>query len=141
VSFRTALREFLHGMGGYEFARHAVEERAARESLFMTVTFGDMVGVPVMPPFYALRLLPYTVGDTDIGIPVGGVVVNQVIEPGDLATVPEFVRNRVEMQREHLAAIRDEFPGLVRAVLPLHDDEIRGPAALSATAAELFGSA
>ena len=78
---------------------------------------------------------------TDIGIPVGGVVVHQVIEPGDLATVPEFVRNRVEMQREHLAAIRDEFPGLVRAVLPLHDDEIRGPAALSATAAELFGSA
>jgi len=65
VSFRTALREFLHGMGGYEFARHAVEERAARESLFMTVTFGDMVGVPVMPPFYALRLLPYTVGDLE----------------------------------------------------------------------------
>jgi arsenite-transporting ATPase len=78
---------------------------------------------------------------TDFGIPVGGVVVNQVIEPGDLDTVPDFVRNRVEMQREHLASIGDEFPGLVRAVLPLHDDEIRGPAALSATAAELFGPA
>ena len=76
---------------------------------------------------------------TDFGIPVGGVVVNMVIEPGDLDAVPDFVRNRIEMQDEHLASIGDEFPGLVRAVLPLHDDEIRGPAALSATAAELFG--
>jgi arsenite/tail-anchored protein-transporting ATPase len=75
---------------------------------------------------------------TDFGIPVGGVVVNQVIEPGDLATVPEFVRNRVAMQREHLDSIGEEFPGMVRAVLPLHDDEIRGAARLQATAAELF---
>jgi arsenite-transporting ATPase len=75
---------------------------------------------------------------TEFGIPVGGVIVNQVIEPGDLDAVPDFVRNRVEMQREHLVSVGEEFPGLVRAVLPLHDDEIRGPAALSATAAELF---
>ncbi len=76
---------------------------------------------------------------TDFGIPVGGVIVNQVIEPGDLDTVPEFVRNRVAMQREHLDAIGEEFPGMVRAVLPLHDDEIRGSSSLVPTAAELFG--
>lgn len=75
---------------------------------------------------------------TEFGIPVGGVVVNQVIEPGDLSTVPEFVRNRVAMQREHLDTIADEFGDMVRAVLPLHDDEIRGPAMLRPTAAELF---
>ncbi len=78
---------------------------------------------------------------TDFGIPVGGVIVNQVIEPGDLDTVPEFVRNRVAMQREHLDVIGQEFPGMVRAVLPLHDDEIRGASALRPTAAELFGTA
>jgi arsenite/tail-anchored protein-transporting ATPase len=76
---------------------------------------------------------------TDFGIPVGGVIVNQVIEPGDLDSVPEFVRNRVAMQREHLEAIGEEFPGMVRAVLPLHDDEIRGPSMLLSTATELFG--
>jgi len=75
---------------------------------------------------------------TEFGIPVGGVIVNQVIEPGDLATVPEFVRNRVAMQREHLDSIATEFPGLVRAVVPLHDDEIRGTAHLRPTAEELF---
>jgi len=63
MTFRRALREFLYGMGSYEFVRHAMEERAARESLFMVVTLGDVVGVPVMPPYYALRLLPYCVGD------------------------------------------------------------------------------
>lgn len=60
MSFRSALREFIHGMGAYEFTRHAIEERAAMESLFMVVTLGDMVGVPVMPPYYSLRLLPYS---------------------------------------------------------------------------------
>jgi hypothetical protein len=28
----------------------------------MLVTFGDMLGVPVMPPYYSLRLLPYVFG-------------------------------------------------------------------------------
>jgi hypothetical protein len=58
---RSAWREFIYGMAGYEFTRHAMEERAAIESLFMVVTVGDMVGVPVMPAYYSLRLLPYTV--------------------------------------------------------------------------------
>lgn len=63
AGLRAAAREFLYGMSGYEFARHALEERAALENLFMAVTIGDMVGVPVMPPYYSLRLLPYVVPD------------------------------------------------------------------------------
>jgi hypothetical protein len=58
---RSALREFVFGMTGYEFARHAVEARAAMETLFMVTTVGDMIGVPVIPPYYSLRLLPYVV--------------------------------------------------------------------------------
>ena len=56
-----ALREFLYGMTGYEFEQHAVEMRASMEKLFMLVTFGDMIGVPILPPFYGMRLLPYVV--------------------------------------------------------------------------------
>jgi hypothetical protein len=55
------LREFLHGMGGYEFSRHAVEMRSSLGAMFMTITLGDMVGLPVLPPYYSLRLLPYVV--------------------------------------------------------------------------------
>lgn len=54
-----ALRNFIYGMTGYEFARHALEARRELESIFMIVTLGDLIGVPVMPPVYSLRLLPY----------------------------------------------------------------------------------
>ena len=56
-----SLRQFFYGMLGYEFERHAVEMRASMESLFMAVTFGDMLGVPIIPPYYSLRLLPFVV--------------------------------------------------------------------------------
>ena len=57
----TAIREFLFGMMGYELAHHAVEMRASLESLFMLATVGDMLGVPILPPYYSLRLLPFVV--------------------------------------------------------------------------------
>ncbi len=56
-----ALREFFFGMAGYEFERHAIEMRAAMENVFMAITLGDMIGLPVLPPYYSLRLLPYVV--------------------------------------------------------------------------------
>jgi hypothetical protein len=56
-----AVREFLYGMAGLEFASHAMEMRASLESLFMLGIVGDMLGVPVLPPYYSLRLLPYVV--------------------------------------------------------------------------------
>ena len=57
----AAVREFFYGLSGYEFERHAVEMRSSLETLFMTVTVGDIVGMPIIPPYYSLRLLPYIV--------------------------------------------------------------------------------
>ena len=31
------------------------------EHLFILITMGDMLGVPILPPYYSLRLLPYVV--------------------------------------------------------------------------------
>jgi hypothetical protein len=59
ANFWTQVREFLYGMFGHETAMQALELRGSMETLFMLVTFGDMAGVPIMPPYYALRLLPY----------------------------------------------------------------------------------
>ncbi len=61
ASWRTTLREFLFGMLGYEMTHHALEMRASTESLFMLATVGDMLGVPILPPYYSLRLLPFVV--------------------------------------------------------------------------------
>ena len=58
-SWKTTLQEFLYGMVGMEFSQHALEMRASLETLFMLATVGDMIGVPVLPPYYSLRLLPY----------------------------------------------------------------------------------
>lgn len=52
-------REFLYGLYAYEFERQALEMRGELETAFMLVTLGDMLGVPVIPPLYSLRLLPY----------------------------------------------------------------------------------
>lgn len=60
-----ALREFLYGLFGYETAQQALEIRASMERLFLLVTFGDMLGLPIMPPYYALRLLPYVAGTVE----------------------------------------------------------------------------
>jgi arsenite/tail-anchored protein-transporting ATPase len=76
---------------------------------------------------------------SDFGIPVGGVVVNQVITRELIeGEVPEFVRNRMEMQDEYLDVIHDEFDGLVRGVLPLYEEDLRGVQMLGQAAAALF---
>jgi hypothetical protein len=61
--FRRAVEEFIFGMTGHEFVMHAHEMRNALETVFMVTTLGNMVGVPVIPPYYTLRLLPYVVPD------------------------------------------------------------------------------
>jgi arsenite-transporting ATPase len=76
---------------------------------------------------------------TDFGIPVGGVVVNGVIDPEVGEAQPEFVRNRIEMQTGYLGQIGEQFPGEVRAVLPLYDSDIRGVAMLDRAGAAIFG--
>ena len=63
----------------------------------------------------------------DFGIPVGGVLVNMLIDRaavGDDAAA--FVKNRVAMQQEHMGTIWQKFDGNVRAIVPLFDSEIRG---------------
>ncbi|HUH95800.1 MAG TPA: hypothetical protein VLZ89_00470 [Anaerolineales bacterium] len=60
-SLLQTIREFFYGMFGMEIAEHALGMRASLESLFMLATVGDMIGVPVLPPYYSLRLLPFLV--------------------------------------------------------------------------------
>ena len=63
----------------------------------------------------------------DFGIPVGGVIVNMLIDQAMVgADAAEFVRNRVAMQQEHMATVWQKFDGSVRAIVPLFETEIRG---------------
>lgn len=55
------LKEVTFGLTGYEFVKHATHIRADMENLFLLVTLGDLIGIPVLPPYYSLRLLPFIV--------------------------------------------------------------------------------
>ena len=52
-------KDIVYGMSSHEMTRHAVRSRASMEHLFILITMGDLLGVPILPPYYALRLLPY----------------------------------------------------------------------------------
>ena len=63
----------------------------------------------------------------DFGIPVGGVLVNMLIDRASVgAEAADFVKNRVAMQDEHMKTVWQKFDGSVRAIVPLYETEIRG---------------
>ncbi|HKZ55631.1 MAG TPA: hypothetical protein VJ123_09145 [Anaerolineales bacterium] len=56
-----ALGEVLYGMALHDSARQFARQRGALEHLFVLISFGDLLGLPVIPPYYSLRLLPFVV--------------------------------------------------------------------------------
>jgi len=103
----------------------------AERTAFFFVTLPEALPIAVITRFIGWF--------QDFGIPVGGVVVNMVLDRQALgADVPSFVRNRIEMQEGHLQTIRDKFDGSVRAIVPLFDQEVRGVAMLRHAADALF---
>ena len=54
-------KDIVYGMSSHEMTRHAVRTRASMEHLFILITMGDLLGIPILPPYYSLRLLPYVV--------------------------------------------------------------------------------
>jgi hypothetical protein len=57
----TTLREVVYGMAVHDMVRYVQRTRGSMEHLFLLITLGDLVGVPILPPYYSLRLLPYVV--------------------------------------------------------------------------------
>jgi arsenite-transporting ATPase len=75
----------------------------------------------------------------EFGIPVGGVVVNMLIDRDSAGPdAPEFVKNRVAMQADYMDEIWRVFSD-VRAVVPLFDTEVQSVEMLEKTAGYLFG--
>jgi hypothetical protein len=53
--------EIMYGMMLYDAVMMFRRRRADMEHLFVLISFGDLIGVPILPPYYNLRLLPYVV--------------------------------------------------------------------------------
>jgi len=53
--------EVMYGLLLYEPVLVMKKERGHLDNLFMLVIFGDMIGLPLLPPYYSLRLLPHII--------------------------------------------------------------------------------
>jgi hypothetical protein len=60
-SWWRGIRETVYGMAAHDMSRAALRTRASMEHLFILITMGDLLGVPILPPYYSMRLLPYVV--------------------------------------------------------------------------------
>lgn len=60
-----ALGQVIYGMTIYDMVRDLKKARGSLEHLFILMVFGDLLGVPILPPYYSLRLVPYIVPSLD----------------------------------------------------------------------------
>jgi arsenite/tail-anchored protein-transporting ATPase len=75
----------------------------------------------------------------EFGIPVGGVLVNGIIQKEQVGIdSAEFVRNRVKMQEGHMEEIWNIFGDKVRATIPLFETEVKGTPMLNRMIDNMF---
>ena len=58
---KKILSEVFNGLTVHELDMEMRKERGHTENLFMLMIFGDIVGLPLLPPYYSLRLFPYII--------------------------------------------------------------------------------
>jgi hypothetical protein len=59
TGFFSAVKEFFFGFAAHEHVSYALKSRAGLGDLLTVVMFGDMLGLPIIRPYYGLRLLPH----------------------------------------------------------------------------------
>lgn len=79
---------------------------------------------------------------TSYDIPVGGVLVNQVLDwqtIGGGAKQEEYLQNKYEEQLGYMTTIKKDLGDVVRGFCPLYRDEVVGLTAVERVAEDLFG--
>jgi hypothetical protein len=57
----NTVREVIYGMTVYDWVRELEKARNEQDRLFTLIVYGDLLGIPILPPYYTLRLIPYLV--------------------------------------------------------------------------------
>jgi arsenite-transporting ATPase len=73
-------------------------------------------------------------------IPVGGVIVNEVIPKVTASGLSPYVANRINEQTGYMRVIEQKFPGMVRARIPLYEREVNGIEMVARMAGDLGSS-
>ena len=55
------MKDITYGMALHSQVTGVLKTRMYIEHLFTLMILGDMLGLPILPPYYSLRLLPYAI--------------------------------------------------------------------------------
>jgi arsenite-transporting ATPase len=73
-------------------------------------------------------------------VPIGGYVVNRVIPHGLMQqNIPDYLRNRIQMQDKYLAEIKSTFGNQVLAAVPELERDVTGLAMIEKLAGIMYG--
>ncbi len=117
-----------------------LRERMARAKSLLTDDKLTSFFFVTLPEALPIAVITRFIGwFSEFKIPVGGVIVNMLIDRSSVRKdAPDFVKNRVAMQEEHMQTIWKEFNGQVRSTLPLFETEVRGVNMLKRLAGLLY---
>ena len=74
-------------------------------------------------------------------VPIGGYVVNRVIPHGLMQqNIPDYLRNRIQMQDKYLAEIKSTFGNQVLAAVPELERDVTGLAMIEKLAKIMYGN-
>jgi len=61
VKFRSAIKGFIYGATVYGMIQRVKGEKLLYEYTLMSVTIGDVLGLPIFTSYYKLKVLPHWV--------------------------------------------------------------------------------
>ncbi|MEM2096009.1 MAG: hypothetical protein QXX19_07140 [Candidatus Caldarchaeum sp.] len=60
-ALRKAVGDMFYGVALHQQVSSILKTRMYMEHMFILMIMGDMLGFPILPPYYSLRLLPYAI--------------------------------------------------------------------------------
>lgn len=58
---KKTINEFFYGMTVFELQKELLKEKGNLNNLLLLIVFGDLLGLPTFPPYYAMRIFPYII--------------------------------------------------------------------------------
>ncbi|MCL4554885.1 MAG: arsenical pump-driving ATPase GET3, partial [Actinobacteria bacterium] len=152
TGLREQMREYDHVVATLRRQKGTEEDQILGELLYIkdriNKSSGVLTDVKKTAFFFVLTPEEMTILDTSKAaelfsrykVPIRGYIVNRVIPEMLLGqNIPDYLRNRIAMQKGHLGRIREVFGGRVMASVPEFERDIRGLDMISSMAREMFG--
>jgi len=151
TGLREQMREYDKAIATMQRERETEEDQIYNELMYIKERIGMsskiMTDKEKTAFFFVLTPEEMTIMDTEkaaglfarYDVPLAGYVVNRVINRELLyENIPEYFRNRIEMQTSALEMIDNKFGAMVLAQVPEFDSEIKGLGTIKTLAEVMF---